>query len=144
MFWEKAEINRKKWNKYCFGKSKKIVLSKPLCDYTFSGCSYVILYIIKNLFLSYVYLLIRWWMKTLISSLARFIPGHIRGPLPNPRKLKGLRVSCNWMKVSILGSLEIEMAIKVSFQEETYIKSRGIKLFRIWENFGVMVYRNNI
>lgn len=33
-------------------------------------------------------------MKMEISSLARLIPGHMRCPLPNPRKLKGFRGSC--------------------------------------------------
>lgn len=42
-----------------------------------------------NYFVAYLYLHIRWWMKTHISSLAKFIPGHIRGPLPNPKKLNG-------------------------------------------------------
>ena len=127
----KAKINRKNWNKCCFGKSVWLSIFEVQCDYLrYSE--------------SYLYLLTRWWMKTQISSLARFIPGHIRGPLPNPRKLKGLNVSCNWMKISNLKSLEIEMIIKVSCQEGTYIKSRGIKLFRILENFWVVVNRNNI
>lgn len=43
---------------------------------------------------AYVYRQTRWWTKTQISSFARLIPGHIRGPLPNPRKLYGLSVSC--------------------------------------------------
>jgi len=36
---------------------------------------------------AYLYRQTRWWTKTQISSFARLIPGHIRGPLPNPRKL---------------------------------------------------------
>lgn len=36
---------------------------------------------------AYLYRETRWWTKTQISSFARLIPGHIRGPLPNPRKL---------------------------------------------------------
>lgn len=36
---------------------------------------------------TYSYLQTRWWTKTQISSLARLMPGHILGPLPNPRKL---------------------------------------------------------
>lgn len=43
---------------------------------------------------AYLYRQTRWWTKTQISSFARLIPGHIRGPLPNPRKLYGLSVSC--------------------------------------------------
>jgi hypothetical protein len=46
-------------------------------------------------FSSYLYLMTRWCMKTQISSLARLIPGHIRGPLPNPRKLKDFTGACN-------------------------------------------------
>jgi len=44
---------------------------------------------------AYLYRQTRWWTKTQISSFARLIPGHIRGPLPNPRKLYGLSVSCS-------------------------------------------------
>lgn len=50
-----------------------------------------------GLLLSYLYLQTRWWMKMEISSLARLIPGHMRGPLPNPKKLKGRRVACSWL-----------------------------------------------
>ena len=51
-------------------------------------------------------------MNTEISSLARLIPGHIRCPLPNPRKLKGFRGAC----ILFSKYLAIEW-----FQEATYI-----------------------
>lgn len=33
-------------------------------------------------------------MNTEISSFAKLMPGHILGPLPNPRKLKGFNGAC--------------------------------------------------
>ncbi|TVU43991.1 hypothetical protein EJB05_03413 [Eragrostis curvula] len=43
---------------------------------------------------AHLYRQTRWWTKTQISRRARLMPGHIRGPLPNPRKLYGLSVCC--------------------------------------------------
>lgn len=95
---------------------------------------------------TYLYLHTRWWMKMQISNLAKFIPGHIRGPLPNPRKLKVLIGACHWKKQIISWSAfrESESWWKNYKLKWAYIKSGGIKLFRICKNFRVMVNRDNI
>lgn len=95
---------------------------------------------------TYLYLHTRWWMKMQISNLAKFIPGHIRGPLPNPRKLKVLIGACHWKKQIISWSAfrESESWWTNYKLKWAYIKSGGIKLFRICKNSRVMVNRDNI
>jgi hypothetical protein len=65
------------------------------------------------------YVQTRWWMKIWISSLARLIPGHIRGPLPNPRKLYGLRAACSSPVhcVAVREGLQLYMAWQLSWRK---------------------------
>lgn len=82
----------------------------------------------------YLYLQTRWWMKTQISRRARLIPGHIRGPLPNPRKLYGFNVPCIHKHASSTANNGSTPCFC-----QTYIESVWIELVGVGEDGRVMV-----
>ncbi|RRT55166.1 hypothetical protein B296_00045265 [Ensete ventricosum] len=86
----------------------------------------------------YLYRHIRWWMKMQISSFAKCIPGHIRGPLPNPRKLYGFSGFCHNGTRCMNG---LGVSWKHCSVSPTYVESGRIEFLRVREDICVMVHR---